>query len=86
MLLVECYINATLLRIHAAYTGDIAMNDRSHFSPILADATKYRMLRDVFLRDPAITPRTVEVMVDIFRMGTTPPEVDPNQRRQFRRR
>ena len=61
------------------------MNDRQYMNPVLAEATAFRMLHEVFSRDPGISPRTAAVMADIFRMGAAEPAVNPYERRRNRR-
>jgi hypothetical protein len=61
------------------------MNDRQYLNPVLAEATAFRMLHEVYSRDPAISPRTAAVMADIFRMGAAEPAVNPYERRRTRR-
>ena len=56
------------------------MNDHSYYSEVLCDATMYRMLRDVYSRDPSMSPRTIATMRDIF----TSRRNGSNERRQDR--
>jgi hypothetical protein len=52
----------------------------THIQSLMIEATQYRMLRDVFRRDPDIGPDSAAIMRDVFRAGGEDCDASPRQR------
>lgn len=48
----------------------------THLQDMMIEATQFRMLLDVFRRDPAISPRSAAQMRGIFEVSTRRPNRD----------
>ena len=46
------------------------MTNQPHLHRMMVEATQFRMLLDVFRRDPQITPQSASLMRDIFMTGS----------------
>ena len=57
----------------------------THLQNIMLEATQFRMLRDVFRRDPTIGAESAAIMRDVFRMGGEDPVAAADRRARRRR-
>jgi hypothetical protein len=57
----------------------------THLQNMMLEATQFRMLRDVFRRDPTIGPESAAIMRDVFRMGGEDPVAAADRRARRRR-